>query len=110
MKSLSPYNLGDFVVERCQKISVNSYIQEANLILKKAILTSKMNNVELTTSKTHFNGIRFWFVCPLCKSRSGTLFVHPINSDIGCRKCFGLKYSKSRYKGMVESTDNISLK
>lgn len=110
MKSLSPYNLGDFVVERCQKISVNKYIKEANFLLKKAILNSKLNNIELTTSRTHFNGVRFWFVCPLCKSRSGTLFVHPINSDIGCRKCFGLKYSKSRYKGMVEKGGKLNHK
>lgn len=108
MKSLSPYNLGDCLVENCQKISVNDYLKKANEQLKKLLVQTTLDTSELkinlTSSQTHFNGIRYWFACPICNARAGTLFVHPVNAGIGCRKCFGLKYAKSRYKGIVENS------
>ncbi len=112
MKSLNPNNLGDFLVENCKKISIKDYLQKANAELKKLIIQSSLDRIgiqiTLSSSQTHFNGLRYWFSCPICTKRIGVLFVHPINNNIGCRKCFGLKYSKSRYKGMVENSGNTS--
>lgn len=95
-----------FLVEDCQKIEINSFLRKFKLNLKEAILRSELSargmTVELTTSKTGFGGIRYWFKCPLCERRAGTLFTHAISQNLGCRACLGLQYKKIRYKGMID--------
>jgi hypothetical protein len=59
-------------------------------------------DVELIAAETRFNGVRFWFKCPLCQRRVGVLFKHPLSQAIGCRLCLNLRYRKQRYKGMIE--------
>lgn len=108
MKTSAPYHSGTpLLVEACQKISISSYIREANRKLKEALLTAELQvaskSIELTLSKTALGGIRYWFKCPLCSARAGILFAHPLTGEIGCRKCLGLEYKSRRYKGMVES-------
>jgi hypothetical protein len=108
MKSSYPYDLGKQVlVEDCQKISISGYIREANRKLKETLLTAEVQlankSIELTPSKTAFGGTRYWFKCPLCAGRAGTLFAHPLTSEIGCRECLGLEYKSRRYKGMIEA-------
>ena len=107
MKPLNPNDLGKkYLVEECQKIRIENFLQSYRNKLKELVLTSELEvlglKIELTTSKTYYNGIRFWFKCPLCNSRVGVLFKHPFNKGIGCRKCFNLEYKKRRYKGMLE--------
>src|SRR5258708_774898 len=107
MKSLHPYHSGkQILVEDCQRVSISAYLRKAREKLKKELVTAEIEmgnlNIELTPSKTAFNGVRYWFKCPLCDHRVGTLFVHPLTSAIGCRKCLGLEYRSRRYKGMVE--------
>jgi hypothetical protein len=105
MKSLTPYNLG-LLVEGCRKIKISDFLRKYRNEIKKTIIESELEilglNINLTTSKTCYNGIRFWFKCPLCKKRVGVLFKHPLNNTIGCRKCLNLEYRKRRYKGMIE--------
>lgn len=106
---MKPNDLGKkFLVEECQKISVNLFLREARCGLKKTLISSKLEAqglaVQLTTSKTGFGGIRYWFECPICKVRIGVLYAHPLNQQIGCRQCLGLEYRKIRYKGMIEMT------
>lgn len=55
--------------------------------------------VSLTPTATHFNGLRWWFVCPHCQRRQGKLYWS--NEDIGCRKCFRLYYS-SQSEGKMD--------
>jgi hypothetical protein len=107
MKSLNPNNSGrKLLVEECQKIAISSYLREANDGLRAALISSKLKmedvSVSLTTSKTVFGGLRYWFKCPICARRAGTLFLHPVTSQIGCRTCLGLEYRSRRYKGMIE--------
>lgn len=105
MKSLNPNDLG-LLVEGCQKIKISDFLGKCRERLKEALIKSELEilglSIELTTSKTCYNGIRFWFKCPLCGGRVGVLFKHPLNDTIGCRKCLNLEYKKRRYKGMVE--------
>ena len=61
-------------------------------------------DVRLTTSKTGNEGIRFWFICPKCERRVGILLIHPLQGELGCRKCLGLEYRKVRFKGMLENS------
>ena len=107
MKTLNPNDFGkNILVENCQKIKINDFLRVCRAELKRAILNSEIEvlglNINLATSKTCFNGIRFWFVCPLCHKKAGILFSHPITNGVGCRTCLGLNYRKRRYKGMVE--------
>jgi hypothetical protein len=106
MKTFNPNDSGKvkMLVDECQRISITAYMKRAMPKLKNALLTAEieMDNkvIELTPSKTAFGGIRFWFKCPKCSNRAGTLFVHPLSQEIGCRKCLDLEYRSRRYKGM----------
>lgn len=107
MKSLTHNDLGKvFLVEECQKVSISNYLKQAKDSLRKVILESILEHqniaVRITSSKVHRNGVRYWFVCPVCNNRVGVLFIHPLTQTLGCRTCLGLKYKKSQFKGMVE--------
>lgn len=102
-------NLGR-IVEQYQKISVSDLLVKYRATVRQSMLDNTIEisgyTIELATSKTGNGGIRYWFKCPLCGRRSGTLFSAS-NSIIGCRICLGLYYRKQRYKGMVESSLEI---
>jgi hypothetical protein len=105
---MSPNDLGKtFLVDECQKININTILKAVKLKLKDALIQSELGiqgiTVELITSNTGFGGVRYWFKCPQCKRRVGTLFTHAISQNLGCRSCLGLEYRKCRYKGMVEN-------
>ena len=106
-KTLSPHDFGkNFLVEDCQKIKIHDLIKQWKIKFKKALVRSGIEaegvGINFTTSKTRYNGRRFWFQCPLCNKRVGILYKHPLNSQMGCRICLGLNYKKRRYKGMLE--------
>lgn len=105
---MNPNDFGKtFLVEECQKIEVNTFLRTAKLKLREVLIISNLEaqgiEIKLLTSKTGFGGVRYWFKCPICHRRVGTVFVHALNQNLGCRNCLGLEYKKSRYKGMVES-------
>ena len=107
MKILNPNDLGKkYLVEECQKIRIEDFLKTYRNKLKELVLTSELEvlglKIELTTSKTCYNGIRFWFKCPLCERRVGVLLKHPLTNEIGCRQCLNLEYRKRKYKGMIE--------
>ena len=106
VKSLNPNNLG-LLVEECQKIKISDFLKKSRTELKEAMIKSELEvdglSIELTTSRTGYNGVRFWFKCPLCGLCAGVLFRHPVNDTIGCRRCLKLEYRKRRYKGMIEN-------
>jgi hypothetical protein len=107
METLNPNDLGKkYLVEECQKIRIEDFLRNYRGKLKKLVLASELEvlglKIELTTSKTCYNGIRFWFKCPLCEKRVGILLKHPFSNKIGCRQCLNLEYRKRRYKGMIE--------
>jgi len=108
MKSLKLNDLGKkFIVEECQKISIKFYIDNAKRKIMDALIKSELQykdiDIQISTSNTYGGGIRYWFLCPLCKRRAGVIFTHPITNIFGCRTCLNLKYKKIRFKGMIES-------
>lgn len=112
MKTLNPNDFGkNILVENCQKIRIEEFLKICRIELKRAILNSEIEtmglNIAITTSQTCFNGIRFWFVCPLCDKRAGVLFSHPITAKFGCRTCLGLEYRGRRCKGMIEGENPL---
>ncbi len=111
MKPMTPNDLGKkFVVEECQKIRIEDYLKDFKHKLKKTILSSVLEanrqQIELTTTKTGFDGTRYWFRCPQCNKRIGTILVHPLSQKIGCRVCLGVDYRARVFKGMIESEIN----
>jgi hypothetical protein len=104
---MPPNDLGDFyqVSENCRKLSVDDLVRQANSQLKRNWLTGQIEvlgvKVSLVASKTGFGGERLWFMCPVCRGRVGKLYEGK-SGQFACRKCLGIKYAKSRYKGMVE--------
>lgn len=104
---LNPYDLGnEIILESCYKVNIDDFVSKARKSIKLRIIEAQIEilgiSVKLTTSKTRFDGERFWFSCPICQKRVGTIFKHPYKDLIGCRLCLNLKYKKQRYKGMVE--------
>lgn len=104
---INPYDLGDFqLVDNAMKINIDELVDRVKKELKIRLLQAKIEalgiEVSLTTSKTRFNGDRFWFLCPMCQIKVGTLYKHPLQNILGCRNCLELKYKKQRFKGMIE--------
>jgi hypothetical protein len=107
MKPLHPNDFGRKVlVEDCNKVSIKDFTDNAKQNIKRVLLESEVScsglGVKILTSRTYGSGIRYWFECPLCRRRAGVIYQHPLREVVGCRKCLGLKYKKSRFKGMVE--------
>ncbi|WP_349550811.1 hypothetical protein [Leuconostoc pseudomesenteroides] len=48
------------------------------------------HKVKLTTTSPNYGGVRYWFVCPVCQKRKGTLYH--LNSVVACRNCAQLYY------------------
>ena len=94
-----------FLVEDCQKVAVSDLLRDYKTKLKETILRAQFEmlneNVLITTSKTGNGGLRFWFMCPRCKRRSGILLKHPLQNILGCRSCLRLEYKSRRFKGMI---------
>lgn len=106
---IKPNDLGKYIVaENCQKIEIDDLIRKANREIKQRILQSQIEvmgfELKLSTTRTRFNGERYWFLCPICNSRVGTIYKSPFNNQVGCRSCLGLLYKKQRFKGMSELT------
>ena len=109
MKMLNPNDLGTpLTVETCPRVKIDNLLKQCRQSFKESMLTSQLKvmgiDVELITTETKFNGVRFWFQCPQCERRVGVMFKHPITEVIGCRLCLNLRYRKQRFKGMPEGT------
>jgi len=109
MKPLTLNNSGKkYLVENCQSIDISDYLRGIKKQLKGLIINSKIEadgfKIGLITSTTNYNGVRFWFKCPLCCKRAGKLYKHPKTSVLGCRRCLNLEYRCRIYKGMIENS------
>jgi hypothetical protein len=94
------------LVENCRKIEIKYLLKGWQLEFKEGLLKSRLSaqgeNIALCTTRTYYNGVRYWFKCPLCAKRAAILYQHPLDLKIGCRTCLKLDYRKRRYKGMIE--------
>ena len=48
--------------------------------------------VPLETTPCNFGGERYWFLCPVCYSRVGALFLIPGDVNFACRHCNNITY------------------
>lgn len=106
MKAIQSNDLG-FLVEQCQQINIDIFVQKAKQQMKEQFVKLALNvenyDIELTTSKLSHGGLRYWFKCPFCSQRVGKLYKHPLNQKLACRNCHKLEYRCRRYKGMIET-------
>jgi hypothetical protein len=106
---MKPIDSGTLVlVEECRRIDFGVLNRKVRAKLLEALLTAEIQSLgydlKLSTSKTGYGGLRYWFACPVCSRRKRVLYVHPVMQVVGCRKCLGLKYRSQRFKGMVENS------
>lgn len=87
-----------------QSINVNEVIKSLRKQFTDSLLIHPLSiggqQVSLVASKTGQGGLKYWFICPVCGSRVGKLYISQTNA---CRRCVGVKYASSRYKGMPEN-------
>ncbi|MEX0380885.1 hypothetical protein AB3K25_04265 [Leuconostoc sp. MS02] len=57
----------------------------------KDIIRYNGHKIQFTTTSPNYGGVRYWFVCPVCDKRKGTLYV--VRSVMACRECAKLQYS-----------------
>jgi hypothetical protein len=108
--SKSPLTVNDLgtsqLVETSRRVEINDIVRKAMSDLKRQLISLEVSlngsGVGLTTSITGGGGVRFWFLCPSCGKRVGTLFQKPNSNAVSCRKCNGLYYRKERYSKMIE--------
>lgn len=98
------------LVDSNRRVEINTFVRKIRHELKATLLTASVQStgikLDFVTSKTGFGGVRYWFKCPVCAKRVGTIFSTPNSHKLACRACLGLKYRKQRYKGMVENLSN----
>ena len=104
---MSPNDLGENItVEDCERLPICGLIKSfktrsIKVILRARIMVRRIR-IHLTTTPTHFGGVRFWFLCPHCERRLRVLLIHPTSYMVGCRTCLGICYRQQRFKGMLE--------
>lgn len=47
--------------------------------------------IEMVTTRPHFGGVRYWFLCPHCERRFGKLYA-PASGILMCRVCLSMAY------------------
>jgi hypothetical protein len=55
--------------------------------------------IDLVKSPCTFGGVRYYFVCPLCRDadrKVGKLYLPPDRRHFGCRHCYDLTYRSSQ--------------
>lgn len=99
-------NLG--TLEETQKLEVNKLVEAVRQQVwddfLKATIKAGKSDINLTTSRTGQGGTRYWFKCPRCNKRVGSLY-RSINDTFDCRSCTGAQYKKQRFKGMTEDVE-----
>jgi len=108
--------LKKLTVEECERISISTIVlKQVHHVLKlipdvsleelNAIIAQRLDNINyqsiihgyllklsFTTTVPHFGGVRYWFVCPYCDRRVGTLYSPRFERYFKCRHCHNLTY------------------
>jgi len=89
-------------LENLTKINIDQFVRQVNKDLKRSLLESRLEtiygNLSLTTTRTRFEGSKYWFICPKCLGRAGTLYLSENLAKFICRKCQRILYYKQKYK------------
>ena len=85
--TLNDYGKQKTLADACQRIEVRKIVGEHGKLMKHSLGESGINinevHISFTGSRTGNGGLRFWFSCPVCSKRVGTLYQ--CSGGIGCR-------------------------
>lgn len=100
-------------VEDSVVLNIDSFLQELWKSFLASIQThgTQINEVEVkvATTKTNFDGLRYWFKCPICNKRVKILYAHPRYNKVACRDCLGLKYL-SKHKRILKDYEKENIR
>ena len=65
------------------------------------------SEANLVTTPCNLGGVRYWFACPWCGTRVGSLYLVPGERLFKCRDCNNLTY-RSRNRGTMEAFGHTS--
>ena len=57
------------------------------------------HTIDLITTRPHFGGVRWWFMCPGCENNVTKLYQPPGDKYFLCRTCQNLTYTSCRESG-----------
>jgi hypothetical protein len=63
-------------------------------------------SVNLTKTPCTFGGVRYWFACPNCYKRVGTLYFTG-ESPLACRTCWNLSYESNNLSGIFKEIGSL---
>ena len=67
---------------------------------------STYHRVELTMTRPHLGGRRWWFICPYCRRRVRKLYAVVKDRSFACRVCRALVY-RSQYQKVPRSLEEM---
>ena len=65
------------------------------------------SEADLVTTPCNLGGVRYWFACPWCGTRVGSLYLVPGERLFKCRDCKNLTY-RSRNRGTIRAFGDTS--
>jgi hypothetical protein len=85
--------------KKTARVVVVTEMEDEPLVMLLYSLTDRYGNetkydqiVQLTTTPCNFGGERYWFLCPLCYSRVGALYLPRNDVRFACRHCNDITY------------------
>jgi len=66
--------------------------------------------VTIVSTVPHYGGRRWWFICPITKSRVGKLYLPPGATQFGSRKAHDLTYRSCQESGSRERSERFRRK
>ncbi len=74
----------------------NVLAQRLEAIGLYSLMPNSPLSLSFTTSRLHFGGVRYWFICPNCDKRVGKLFKPKSERAFWCRHCYNLTYKSTQ--------------
>jgi hypothetical protein len=92
LMTLQPGRSVSFTSRRGNRLAVSRLYPAGNaLCFCVSLMNGQHQTIRLESTRTAFNGLRWWYSCPHCTRRCGALYW--TQSAIACRLCLNLHYA-----------------
>lgn len=115
---ISIFTIYHHVIWSIDKLFPDIPLNEFNAILdqriehisKQSIILNNPLKFLLIRTIANFGGIRYWFICPYCKRRVGTLYKPKNEIRFKCRHCHNLTYKSTQtHDNRIKSAEKLVL-
>lgn len=96
-------------LEACLLNSNGSWLRLYFTLTRRGKKIQSDSQIELTTTRPHLGGVRWWFICPITKQRTCKLYLPDGAIQFAGRQAYRLTYLSQRKKGM-DSVDYYQIK